>query len=214
MDDRTFDETTARNWIQTIENPSSQIREADLYPLLRKWLEQMPTGNIVDLGSGQGVCSQQVTLATQNYTGLEASLFLHERAVKLYSGARKNFVLGNIYAMPFAEGVFDGAFSVATWHLLADLPLVCLELARILKPGGLFFIVTANPEMYDSWKLSYAHSKLIGSRFEGFSSTSNSTDVLYLHSMDHIVNSLTMNGLRIESNIKFRNFISFLGHKS
>ncbi len=216
MDDRCFDRKAAQEWIAVIEGEHGRIRDADLYPYLRTWVERIDPREIADIGCGQGVCSEKIDLKGRSYTGIEPSSFLLERARQLHAEANKRFVSGNAYALPFRDGHFDAAFSIALWHLLEDKPKAAAELSRVLKDDGHFMIVGANPDFYDEWTKTYSRSERLGSRFEGYTRHSDGTetvDVLHLHSFDEIAASLKAAGLEILETAKFRTAISIQGRK-
>lgn len=166
MDDKNFNQETAEDWIKTIEDPNAQIREQDIYPLLRTWMAQTNPQQILEIGCGQGVCSSALNLTNQNYLGIDPSIHLLERAKKLYSTENKKFVVGNAYSLPLQDASMDGAFSVSLWHLLRDIKTASLELSRVLKNGGCFLIITANPDAYNVWTSQYTEYKKSGNRFE------------------------------------------------
>ena len=216
MDDRHFDQNAAREWIESVEGEKGRPREIDLYPHLRKWVDRISPTKIVDIGCGQGICSQKIDLNGRNYFGIEPSLFLLERAIRLHQESNKVFVTGNAYALPFSDSFFDAAFSIAVWHLLEDKMKAASELSRILKHGGHFMIVAANPDFYDEWTKTYTHGAKRGQRFEGKMRNedgSESTDVLYLHSLDEINMSLQSAQLEIHGTTTFRTAIAIQGTK-
>ena len=224
MDDRTFnDPRTAAEWISVVEG--SRLRDGDLYPQLREWVSRISPETILEIGSGQGVCSDKIDLAGRRYSGVEPSPLLLARAKELYGFDNRNFVTGNIYQLPCPDESYDAAYSVAVWHLLSDLDKAAMELHRVLKKGGHFMIVTANPGGYSLWTDSYTQSKLEGRRFEGkveMPDKSISTDVLYLHTREEITKSFEVVGLGIRETKEFRTsdksngekyFISFEGRR-
>src|SRR5688572_12581364 len=139
------EEKIALAWMSCIEGDKAQIRETDIYPRLKAWVEKTSPREILELGCGQGVCSEKINLIGRNYTGLELSALLVHRAQKLYGQANRRFIEGDIYKLPFADDSFDAIFAVSIWHLLKDLGKATKELARVLKPGGSFLIISANP---------------------------------------------------------------------
>ena len=203
MDERNFDQPTAVNWIKMIEGGSS-LRDTDIYPRLREWLTRISPVTILDLGCGQGICSDKIDLSRSKYSGLEPSIYLVERARELYAQSDRHFYVGNAYAMPFGAAEFDAVFSVTVWHLLSDLGAAARELARVLKPGGDFLIITANPSSYLAWESLYMNIKSEGRRFEGSMLMGGETDVLYFHTLDEILASFVAEGFDIVTNETFR----------
>jgi SAM-dependent methyltransferase len=207
MDDRTFDENTALQWIEAVEASKVSIRDNDIYPTVRSWLTDRKITKALEIGSGQGICSDKIDLSLCDYTGIEPSPMMTERAKELYSGKNRNFQLGNAYSLPFPSSTFDGCFSILVWHLLSDLRLANQELSRVIKPGGNFLIITANPDSYSAWKGFYKKFKIDGNRLEGtmqLTERQESHDVLFLHEKDELLNSLQDAGLRIDGTKTFR----------
>ncbi|MFL5813448.1 MAG: class I SAM-dependent methyltransferase [Bdellovibrionia bacterium] len=194
MDDQNFnDPNVALDWIQMIESEKARVRESDIYPRLNEWLSRVAPKDVLDIGSGQGICSAHIDLSQRNYTGLEPSSLLVDRAKELYPQADRGFVLGSVYQMPFSDGSFDAAFSVSVWHLLSDIRKASSELARVLKKGGSFLIITANPAAYSLWTAPYTETRQEGSRLDGVTKRSDGTtlsDTLYLHTLAEILSAL------------------------
>lgn len=167
MDDQTFDQKNALEWINIIEDEKARTRESDIYPKLKAWVGQLGISEVLEIGCGQGVCSNHLELSACNYTGVEPSSFLLERAKQLYAANNRKFTLGNAYRIPFLDGAFDAAFSVSVWHLLSNLKQAASELNRVLKAEGQFLIITANPGAYSVWTSAYTETKTCERRFEG-----------------------------------------------
>jgi SAM-dependent methyltransferase len=206
MDDKTFDDpSVALGWIAAVEK--SRTRDSDVNLLLNAWLDRTSPIEVLEIGSGQGVCSDHIDLEGRNYTGVEPSPLLLARAKELYPHPNRRFVLGNVYDLPVSDGAFDSAFSILVWHLLSDLKKSARELSRVLKTRGHFQIVTANPDAYDEWKKLYTDFSLEGKRLEGrmqLDDQSISHDVLYLHTLTEIKDSLRAAGLETQKTEIFR----------
>ena len=135
----------------------------------------------------------------------------------MYSGEGKDFVVGSIYSLPFANNSYDAVFSIALWHLLGDLRSAASELSRVLKPNSHFLIMTANPGNYSPWTSPYSKTTLVGRRLEGqieLADGSTSIDTLYLYSFEEIENSLKATQLEILRTEVLRNLISIYGKSS
>ena len=207
MDDQTFDALSARQWIETIEASPKSIRDSDIYPRLNAWMAQVSPRSVLEIGAGQGICSAKIDLTDRKYVGVDPSSFLIERANQLYSSENQKFILGNAYELPFADQSFDSVFSVAVWHLLSDLKASAAELNRVLKRGGAFHIITANPAGYSLWQNLYSEGKLDGVRFEGLIRNTDETlskDILYFHPLTEILKSFEVIGLHLSATETFR----------
>lgn len=204
MDDRNFTQKDAEEWISMIETSGPTLRDQDVYPHIGNWIKRVRPELVLEIGAGQGVCSEKIDFSG-TYIGLDPSLHLLDRAKYLYGSTNRRFVEGGAYAVPFSRGTFDAAFSVMVWHLLSDIKKASLELGRVLKPNGKFLIVTTHPEFYKKLRDGYCDVEIEGRRFEGtMLRPPHSHDVLYLHSLEEIQSALTLAGLSISDAISFR----------
>ena len=94
---------------------------------------------IVEVGCGKGELAERM----QADLGAEViALDQSERMVELTRARGVAAVVGDVQALPFADGEFDSA--VAAWMLfhVPDLDRALSELARVLRPGGRLVAVT------------------------------------------------------------------------
>jgi ubiquinone/menaquinone biosynthesis C-methylase UbiE len=205
MDDRTFDKQTAQDWIKAVETAQRSFRDDHVYPKINDLIRQNLPKRILDVGCGQGVCSDKIDLKHSEYTGVEPSIFLLDRAKQLYPQPNREFIAGNAYALPISDKAMDLAFSVMVWHLLSDLDKATSELSRVLIENASYLIITANPDAYSAWKAFYPDAKLDGKRLEGTMQMGEtlSHDVLYLHTFDELRDSFHKAGLNIEKTETF-----------
>lgn len=191
----TDEEQAALEWIKTVESDKSRVRDGDIYPMLREWVDRNAPSSVLEIGCGQGVCSDKINLEGRTYTGIDRSAVLINRAKQLYSTENRNFILANAYELPFQNASFDAAYSVAVWHLLKNINAATTELSRILKPGAAFLIITADPAAREAWSA-------LGEN-------------LHLHELDAMHRALDANSLNIERTITFRQmFVLFEGKRS
>lgn len=207
MDDHTFDKQTAQDWIKTIEKADKSLRDEDIYPKLNEWLFKISPKTVLDVGCGQGICSEKLSLEDIRYTGIDPSSFLIERAISLYGNENRKFSIGNIYNIPFSDESYEATFSVLVWHLLADLNKASNQLSRVLEKNGRFFIITANPNAYPEWIQFYSDAQIKGKKLEGtmvLGSGIYSRDTLYLHNLEEITEALRQSNLFIQGTAQFR----------
>jgi SAM-dependent methyltransferase len=220
------DELVDLAWIKTIESPGANVRELDVYPMLREWIQRIEPVDLLDLGCGQGICSDKINLDGRSYTGVDRSKTLISRANEIYRSQNRNFLVGNAYQIPADDSFFDAVFSINLIHLLEDLNTATKEMARVLKPGGHFFMVTANPDSYELWIDFYSETNLVGKRLEGISRQGEqpaTKDVLFLHTNADITSTFNSNGLIFRKTSLFREhatkkdcryYLAFEGQKS
>ena len=124
------------------------------WPLLRQELEELATrwsgGRLVNLGCGHGADFIPFAAGFQ-LTGLDFSrnMLRQGRVYMQKHGFLASLVEGNLVALPFADGSFDHAIAVASYHHLdGENARACAfaELRRVLRPGGEAFLsVWRNP---------------------------------------------------------------------
>jgi len=193
----------ASEWIQAVENELGTVRDNDIYPRLKAFATSNPTRSILEIGSGQGVCSSKLGEHTGDYIGVEPSAPLRERALKLYGqSTNRMFIDGNAYELPIDDNSIDLAFSVGLWFHLADLALAAPEMARVLKPSGAFLIVTSNPESHSIWESMFFDYTKTGNLISGKVHTLSgalSKSNFYLHEMSGTCQALNSAGMTVTS---------------
>src|SRR5262249_53865017 len=108
-----------------------------------------PPARIVDLGCGSGAFTRLLDDAGFAAEGVDLSPRLIALARRLYPHIA--FREGDVEALPFSEGSFDGVLLSGIVHHLPDPGRCAAEVHRILKPGGWFFAFDPNrlnPFMY------------------------------------------------------------------
>ncbi|MFA6476407.1 MAG: class I SAM-dependent methyltransferase [Candidatus Paceibacterota bacterium] len=195
------DPQVAKEWINSVENEQGMIRDREIYPFLKSWVRDISPKFVVEIGSGQGICSSKIDLGEGRYLGVEPSQPLVRRANELYKDKKKEFVVGNAYELPLPDEAVDAVFSVNVWFHLEKLDEASSELSRALKLDGKFLIITANPSWYDVWESFYFdqkkdEGKIVGKVNVPVNPMSKST--FYLHSLENIKKSLEENGLCID----------------
>jgi ubiquinone/menaquinone biosynthesis C-methylase UbiE len=193
------DPTVAALWVKSVEGEveGGHLRDKYVYPLIREWLNDPAVESVLDLGAGQGAAV--TTTEGKRYVGLEPSQPLVDRAREQYPD--KEFVVGNAYELPFKDGSFDAAFSINVWFHLEDLLTASRELARVLKPGGKFLIISANPDAYDTWRSFYKNVKEDDKKFIGAAEIPLVTlprNVFYKHTQQEILGAFKNAGLVVE----------------
>lgn len=202
----------AKAWIESIEGVAGEVRNGDLYPYLRSWVERANPVTLLDIGCGQGIASEKLDLVARRYTGVDISSTMLDRARTLYPG--RKFVLGNACSLPVPDDSIDAAYSIAAWHLLEDPLRAAQELKRVLKKGGHFLIVTAHPDTYATWRNLYPEKRVEGRRCQGRLVLPDGTSVeetLYLDSAEEILRTLESAGLQIHGQETIRHFLALEG---
>lgn len=116
--------------------------QAEAIALKRLLPEQ---GNLLlEVGAGAG-------RNTPRYHGYQKIVLLDYSLTQLQQAQqhlgkndRYRYVAGNVYALPFGEGIFDGATMIRTLHHMQDAPAALAEIRRVLQAKGTFILEFAN----------------------------------------------------------------------
>ncbi|MBI4669804.1 MAG: methyltransferase domain-containing protein [Elusimicrobia bacterium] len=95
---------------------------------------------VLEIGVGLGSDSSHFAKAQARFWGLDLSLEslkLTQQRFGLY-GLNGSFVSASATAMPLASRAFDAVYCHGVLHHIPDAQAVVKEIARILKPGGVF----------------------------------------------------------------------------
>lgn len=122
---------------------------AERFSNSEEWLEikhllnsSLP-GKVLDLGAGRGISSYAFAKEGCAVTALEpdSSLLVGAKAIQsLIDNAHLPIQVVQEYGetLPFENNTFDIVYGRAVLHHARDLNKLCQEVARVLKPGGVF----------------------------------------------------------------------------
>ena len=121
------------------------------------------TGRVVDIGAGSGRATVGLLLAKPRVTVTAVDIYRNylgfpdNTPKRLMNNARIAGVadradakIGDARQLPFTDGEFDGAISVAAIDHVPrrDIPKALAEAARVIRPGGDFLLTIVN---VDAW---------------------------------------------------------------
>ena len=59
--------------------------------------------------------------------------------------------MGDVFRLPYRDGALDGVFGFGVLHHLPDWRGGLREIARVLKPGGFYFLEEFYPQFYQNF---------------------------------------------------------------
>lgn len=140
---------------------------------IAKELHLPPQPRLLDLGCGRGrVAAHMTRMSGAQVTGL--NIDADQIASAIAFNKRKNYSNTFIRAdfnelpLPLADAYFDGFYQIQAFSLCKDIPKLCRELYRVLKPGARLSLLdwasleAYNPDDPHHHKLMRAIKPLIG----------------------------------------------------
>lgn len=150
VDNAIYDQVSATWWdedgfmalLRTAVNPP---RAAYFRRVLAPRLQAAPV-RLLDVGCGGGLLAEEFARLGCDVTGLDRSLptLAAAKAHAARSGLSIRYLEGSADALPFPEASFDAVSCCDVLEHVDDPGRVLAEIARVLKPGGLFLFDTIN----------------------------------------------------------------------
>lgn len=127
-------------WIRTLKN---------LVPGRLKWMDRQidwAGKTVLDVGCAGGFMSEALDARGAAVTGIDpAEDAIAAAQAHAQQGSRDiRYDVGVGEALPYADESFDAVVCVDVLEHVADLEQVIQEIARVMKPGGLFLFDTIN----------------------------------------------------------------------
>lgn len=127
-------------WVRTLKN---------LVPGRLAWFDRnidWQGKDVLDLGCAGGFMAEAMAARGANVTGIDPAAQAIEaaRAHARKGGLRIGYDVGRGEALPYDAAGFDAVVCVDVLEHVADLHQVLSEVARVLRPGGLFLYDTIN----------------------------------------------------------------------
>lgn len=121
------------------------------------YLELSDGDHVLDVGCGGGATLRRIEPRVPNghLTGLDYSPVSvaksRDENRDAIAAGRMDVIEGSVSEMPFADRSFDKIVTVETFYFWPDPQKDLMEVRRVLKPGGLFLLIS---EIYDNAALT------------------------------------------------------------
>jgi 2-polyprenyl-6-hydroxyphenyl methylase/3-demethylubiquinone-9 3-methyltransferase len=141
-----YDDVAARwwsddiRWVRTLKN---------MVPGRLSWFDRFvdwPGKDVLDLGCAGGFMAEALDARGARVTGIDPAEEAI-RAARAHAGGEGRDIrydVGIGEALPYGDAAFDAVVCVDVLEHVGDLPKVVDEVARVLRPGGLFLYDTIN----------------------------------------------------------------------
>jgi SAM-dependent methyltransferase len=141
-----LDDPDQRELVRDCFYDEPRLAAVERYRTSEEWIavqELLPkvVSRALDVGAGHGLGSYALARGGWEVTALEpdASSLVGAQSIRTLaseSGTAINVVESLGETMPFEDATFDLVFARQVLHHAADLPGLCREIMRVLKPGG------------------------------------------------------------------------------
>jgi len=108
-----------------------------------------PTSNVLDIGCGTGYGAAHLAQFAEQVSGIDISSSALRFARSRYQRHNLKFVKMDAQQLEFPDDGFDLIVSTENFEHLPNQRQAAQEMARVLKPNGLCFVATPNPEMFE-----------------------------------------------------------------
>jgi ubiquinone/menaquinone biosynthesis C-methylase UbiE len=135
------------------------------YLVIRAGLALLPRAErVLDVGAGNGWLSRRLA-GSYRVTALDVDAT--DTGLGGLVDARIKRVCGDLESLPVRDSSFDVVIAAATIHYATRLPVALSEVARVLRPGGVFILADSpiypDAEARDSaWQRTLAHYRAAG----------------------------------------------------
>ncbi len=123
---------------------ADRFRNSEEWTAVKIFLKPYIPGKVLDLGAGRGISSYAFAKSGCSVTALEPDPSALVGANAIHSLAEDTHIFITIVqdygeALPFPNDSFDVVYGRAVLHHSNNLSKLCTEVARVLRPRGVFF---------------------------------------------------------------------------
>lgn len=112
--------------------------------LLLELLAPLPGENILDVGCGIGIFTEDILRRGARATGVDVSLPMLSKAITRFRAANFTGLCADMRDLPFADGSFDKVYAMTVIEFADDAGRVVAELDRVARKGGRVVVTTLN----------------------------------------------------------------------
>jgi DNA-binding transcriptional ArsR family regulator len=124
----------------------------------RAFVGLVQLGDVLDIGSGDGVIAQLLSPRARTYTCIDRSAKVIDAArARLRSSPNVELLCGDMHALPLPDESFDQVLSFSVLTYAEDPRKALRESLRVLRPGGTLILVTLDEHRHPEISSAYQH---------------------------------------------------------
>ncbi len=146
------------NWAErwAVNNPTRPLQQKLEIQWMRGKFPLRPGAVVLEVGCGRGAGAAIIARAFRPRTllAMDLDLLMIERAKDyLPPMPRKeiSFYVGDVLTLPCQAQSLDAVFGFGVLHHVPDWQGALKEIARVVKPGGIFFMEELYPSLYQNF---------------------------------------------------------------
>ncbi len=146
------------NWAErmVVNNPVRVMIQRGLIRWIKRAVRLAPGGRVLEVGCGRGAgaCLLLDHFNPVLLHALDLDLKMVRQAhgyLKPHQRERISLLVGDACCLPYADGSLDAVFGFGVLHHLPDWRSGVAEIARVLKPDGIYFLEEFYPPFYQNF---------------------------------------------------------------
>jgi ubiquinone/menaquinone biosynthesis C-methylase UbiE len=146
------------NWAErlVVNNPVRVVIQRGIIQWIKRVIRITPQARILEIGCGRGAGARLIQAefhpATLHAFDLDQRMIcMAGRYLKAECRNKICLYVGDASTLPYRDGVMDAVFGFGVLHHLPDWRRGLREIARVLKPGGIYFLEEFYPQFYQNF---------------------------------------------------------------
>jgi len=146
------------NWAERliVNNPVRVLIQRRILKWIGQTVAPDPAAKILEVGCGRGAGAclllEKFQPALLHAMDLDRKMIRQALAyLNPEQQGRISLYVGDVFRLPYRNGTLDGVFGFGVLHHLPDWRGGLREVARVLKPGGFYFLEEFYPQFYQNF---------------------------------------------------------------